>query len=79
MYYRKDIMDALVLRNNQLINQLSYTLDDFERTSILLSNFLISNHGNVIALVEAQEYLFPDFKEYKNMLIIVISLVPKYN
>jgi hypothetical protein len=69
----------LVLRNNQPISQLSYALDNFERTSILLSNLLISNRGNIITLVETQEYLFPDFKEYKNMLIIIISLVPKYN
>jgi hypothetical protein len=72
-------MDALVLRNNQPINQLSYALDNFEKTSVLLSNLLISNRGNIIALIEAQEYLFPDFKEYRSMLIIVISLVPKYN
>jgi hypothetical protein len=54
-------------------------LDDFERTSVLLSNLLISNRGNIIALVEAQECLFPDFKEYRSMLIIVVSLVPKCN
>jgi hypothetical protein len=46
-------MDALVLRNNQPINQSSYALDDFEGTSILLSNLLISNRGNIIALIEA--------------------------
>jgi hypothetical protein len=79
MYYKKNIIDALVLRNNQPINQSSYALDDFERTSILLSNLLISNRGNVITLVKAQEYLFPDFKEYKSMLTIIISFVPKYN
>jgi hypothetical protein len=54
-------------------------LDNFERTSVLLSNLLISNRGNIIALIEAQEYLFLDFKEYKSIPIIVISLVPKYN
>jgi hypothetical protein len=79
MHYRKDVMDALVLRNNQPISQSSYALDNFERTSILLSNFLISNRGNIIALVKTQEYLFPDFKEHKNMLTIVVNLVPKYN
>jgi hypothetical protein len=54
-------------------------LDNFEGTSILLSNLLISNRGNIIALIEAQEYLFPDFKEYKSIPTIVISLVPKCN
>jgi hypothetical protein len=54
-------------------------LDDFEGTSILLSNLLISNRGNIITLIEAQECFFPDFKEYKNMPTIVISFVPKYN
>jgi hypothetical protein len=79
MYYRKDIIDALVLRNSQPISQSSYALDNFKGTSILLSNLLISNHGNIIVLIEAQEYLFPDFKEYRNMPTIVISFVPKYN
>jgi hypothetical protein len=69
----------LVLRNNQPINQSSYALDDFERTSILLSNLLISNRGNIIAFVKAQEYLFPDFKEYRNIPTIVVNLVLKYN
>jgi hypothetical protein len=45
-------MDALVLRNSQSISQLSYALDNFERTSILLSNLLISNRRNIITLVE---------------------------
>jgi hypothetical protein len=79
MRHRKDVMDALVLRNSQPISQSSYALDDFEGTSVLLSNLLISNRGNVVALVEAQECLFPDFKEHKNMPTIVISLVPKCN
>jgi hypothetical protein len=69
----------LVLRNNQLINQSSYAFDDFERTSILLSNFLISDRGNIIVFIKTQEYLFPDFKEYRNILTIVVNLVPKYN
>jgi hypothetical protein len=72
-------MDALVLRNSQPISQSSYALDDFEGTSILLSNLLISDRGNIIALVETQECLFPDFKEYRSMPTIVISFVPKYN
>jgi hypothetical protein len=72
-------MDALVLRNNQLINQSSYALDDFEKTSVLLSNFLISDYGNIIVFIKAQEYLFPDFKEYRSMPTIIINLVPKYN
>jgi hypothetical protein len=72
-------MDALVLRNNQPISQSSYALDNFERTSILLSNLFISNRRNIITLVEAQEYLFPDFKEHRSMPMIVISLIPKYN
>jgi hypothetical protein len=79
MYYRKDVIDTLVLRNNQLINQSSYALDDFEGTSILLSNLLISNRGNIIALVETQEYLFPDFKEHRSIPTIVVNLVPKCN
>jgi hypothetical protein len=79
MYYRKNVINALVLRNNQLINQSFYALDDFEGTSILLSNFLISDRRNIIVLVEAQEYLFPDFKEHRSMLMIIISLVPKCN
>jgi hypothetical protein len=54
-------------------------LDDFEGTSILLSNLLISDRGNIIILVEAQEYLFPDFKKHRNIFMIIISLVPKYN
>jgi hypothetical protein len=54
-------------------------LDNFEKTSILLSNLLISNRGNIIVFVETQEYLFPDFKEYKSMPTIIVSLVPKYN
>jgi hypothetical protein len=72
-------MNALVLRNNQPINQSSYALDNFERTSILLSNLLINNHGNIIVLIEAQEYLFLDFKEHRNIPTIVVSFVPKYN
>jgi hypothetical protein len=72
-------MDALVLRNSQPISQSSYALNDFERTSVLLSNLLISDRGNIIALVEAQEYLFPDFKEHGSMPTIVVSLVPKCN
>jgi hypothetical protein len=72
-------MDALVLRNSQPISQSSYALDNFEKTSVLLSNFLISDRGNIIVFVKAQECLFPDFKEYRSMLTIVVSLVPKYN
>jgi hypothetical protein len=79
MRYRKNVIDALILRNNQPISQSSYALDDFEGTSILLSNLLISDHGNIITFIEAQEYLFPDFKEYKNMPTIVVSLIPKCN
>jgi hypothetical protein len=45
-------MDALVLRNSQPISQSSYALDDFEGTSVLLSNLLISDRGNIITLVE---------------------------
>jgi hypothetical protein len=55
------------------------TLDDFERTSILLSNFFINNRKNIIVFIKAQEYLFLDFKKYRNMLMIVVSLVLKYN
>jgi hypothetical protein len=69
----------LVLRNNQPINQSFYALDNFKGTSVLLSNLLINNRGNIIALIETQEYLFPDFKEHRNMPTIVINLVPKYN
>jgi hypothetical protein len=79
MRYRKNVIDILILRNNQPINQSSYAFDNFERTNILLSNLLISNRGNIIVLVEAQECLFPDFKEYRSMPTIVISFVPKYN
>jgi hypothetical protein len=79
MRYKKDIIDALVFRNSQPINQSFYALDNFKKTSILLSNLLISNRRNIITLIEAQEYLFPDFKEHRNILTIVVSLVPKYN
>jgi hypothetical protein len=79
MRYKKDIIDALVFRNSQLINESSYALDDFEGTSVLLFNLFISNRRNIIALVETQEYLFLDFKEYRSIFTIVISLVPKYN
>jgi hypothetical protein len=79
MRYRKNIIDTLVLRNSQPINQSSYALDNFERTSILLSNLLISNYRNIITLVETQEYLFPDFKEHRSIPTIVVSLVLKYN
>jgi hypothetical protein len=79
MRHRKDVIDAPVLRNSQPISQSFYALDDFEGTSVLLSNLFISDRGNVVALVEAQEYLFPDFKEHRSMPTIVVSLVPKCN
>jgi hypothetical protein len=79
MRHRKNIINAPVLRNNQPINQSSYALDDFEGTSVLLSNLLISDRGNVIALIETQECLFPDFKEHRSIPTIVVNFVPKYN
>ena len=77
LYNYKDIIYLLVHRNIKLIDQITYSLNDLNQSSILFSQLLIFNSQNIISLIESNINLVPSFK-VERIVILIIDILYYY-